>query len=102
MTPTVRDALQPALVDLRLVVDQVRGHAAGARNVDEAVRVRRVPRADHEQQVDLGQHLLHGPLAVGGRVTDVFLLRPEIRGKRRRSTPMISAVSSTESVVWVM
>ena len=51
------------------------GDAAGARDLDEAVRVRRVARADHEQQVDLAEHLLDRPLAVRGRVTDVFLLR---------------------------
>ena len=96
------DAVEPGLVDLGLVVDQVRGDAAGAGDVDEAVRVRRVARADHEQEVDLGQHLLHRPLPVGGRVADVLLLRRLDRGKRRRSTAMISAVSSTESVVCVM
>ena len=67
--------LDPRLVDLGLVVDQVRGDAAGARDLDEPVRVRRVARADHEQQVDLGEHLLDRPLPVGGGVTDVFLLR---------------------------
>ena len=44
---------EPRLVDLGLVVDQVGRHAAGARGLDEPVRVGRVPRADHEQQVDL-------------------------------------------------
>ncbi len=69
------DAVEPALVDLRLVVDQVRGDAGGARDVDEPVRVRAVPRADHEQQVDLREQLLHRLLAVRGRVADVLLLR---------------------------
>ena len=73
-----------------------------ARRLDEAVRVRRVARADHEQQVDLAEHLLDRPLAVRGRVTDVFLLRRvDRRGSGARSAAMISPVSSTESVVCV-
>ena len=44
----------------------------GAGNVDEPLRVGRVRRADDEQQVDLAQQLLHGPLSVGGRVADVL------------------------------
>ena len=36
------DAVHPCLVDLGVVVDQIRGDAAGARDLDEAVRVRRV------------------------------------------------------------
>ena len=55
MPTTVDAVVEPGLVDLGLVVDQVRGDAAGARRLDEAVRVRRVARADHEQQVDLGR-----------------------------------------------
>ena len=70
-----RDAVEPGFVDLGLVVDQVRGDPARVRSLDEPVRVRRVARADDEQQVDLREHLLHRPLPVGGRVTDVFLLR---------------------------
>ena len=70
------DAVEPGLVDLGLVVDQVRLDAVRARDLDEPVRVGRVARADHQQQVDLVEHLLHGPLAVGGRVADVLLLRP--------------------------
>ena len=73
--PDRLDAVEPGLVDLGLVVDQVRLHAARARDLDEAVRVGRVARADHEQQLDLGEHLLDRPLAVGGRVADVLLLR---------------------------
>ena len=38
-------------------------------------RVRGVPRADDEQQIDLLEQLLHGPLAVRGRVTDVLARR---------------------------
>ena len=90
VTPTVVTPSSQRLVDLRLVVDQVGRHPAGARDVDQPVRVRGVPRADHEQQVDLGEHLLDRPLPVGGRVADVFLLRPADAGKRRRRTPMIS------------
>ena len=71
--PDGADAVEPALVDLRLVVDQVPCHARCPRHVDEPVRVRGVLRAEHEQEVDLGEHLLHSPLAVGRRVTDVFL-----------------------------
>ena len=77
-------------------------HAARARDLDEAVRVRRVARADHEQQVDLAEHLLHRPLPVGGRVADVLLLRRvDAPGSARRSAAIISCVSSTESVVCV-
>ena len=67
--------LDPGLVDLGLVVDQVGRHSAGPGRLDEPVRVRRVARADHEQQVDLLEQLLHGPLPVRGRVTDVLALR---------------------------
>ena len=77
------DAVHPRLVDLALVVDQVRGDTACARDLDEPVRVRRVARADHEQQIDLRQHLLHRPLAVGGRVTDVLALRRVDVGEAR-------------------
>ena len=52
------------------------GTPDGPRDVDEPIRVRRVARADHEQKVDLAQHVLHRPLAVGRRVADVLLLRP--------------------------
>ena len=47
---------------------------AGPRDLDQPVRVRRVTRPDHEQQVDLRQHLLDRPLPVRGCVTDVFAL----------------------------
>ena len=75
--PTVSRPSSQRLVDLALVVDQVRGHAGGACDVDQAVRVRRVPRADHEQDVDVREEVLHRPLAVGGRVADVLFLRPD-------------------------
>src|SRR5205814_768424 len=38
-----RDAVEPRLVDLGLVVDQVRRDAGGVRDLDEPVRVGRVP-----------------------------------------------------------
>ena len=38
-------------------------------------------RADHEQHVDLGEHLLDRQLAIRGRVTDVFLPRADDRRK---------------------
>ena len=49
--------------------------AESARDVDEPIRVRRVARADHEQQVDLSEQVLDGPLPVGRRVADVLFLR---------------------------
>ncbi len=64
-------ALQPLLVDLGVVVDQVRGGAVFARDLDQAVGVGGVGRADHQDQVALAGQLLDGDLAVGGRVTDV-------------------------------
>src|SRR5437764_2556183 len=48
----------------------------GAGDVYEPLRVRRVGRADDEQQVHVPQQLLHGPLAVRGRVADVLAGRP--------------------------
>ena len=42
----------------------------------QALRVRRVRRADHDQRIDHRRHLLHRELAVGGGVADVFLVRP--------------------------
>ena len=78
--PDGRRTLEPGLVDLRLVVDQVRRSARGSCGLDEAVRVGRVARADHEEMVDLRKHLLHRPLPVGGRVADVLLAwRPDVR-----------------------
>ena len=50
-------ALEPLLLHLGLVVDQVGGGAVVARDVDEPVRVRRVPRADHQHEVALAGHL---------------------------------------------
>ncbi len=73
--PTVSTPSSHADVDVGLVVDQVRLDAERAGNVDEPVRVRRVARADHEQQLDLSEQVLHRPLPVGGRVADVLFLR---------------------------
>ena len=50
--------------------------AGGARDLDEPVRVGRVARADRRAAGRCcAEHLLDGPLAVGRRVADVFLLR---------------------------
>ena len=96
------DALEPGLVDLGVVVDQVGVGAVLARDLDQAVRVRGVGRADHQDQVALARELLDRDLAVGGRVTDVVGLRATIAGNFSRSAAMIAVVSSTERVVWVM
>ena len=68
------DTVEPGLVDLALVVDQVGVHATGAGHVDEPVRVRAVAGADHEQEVDGCEDPLHGALPVRRRVADVVLL----------------------------
>ena len=75
VTPGRLDPFEPLLADVGLVVDQVRGDPARTRDLHEPVRVRGVARADHEQELDLAEHLLDGPLPVGRRVTDVFPLR---------------------------
>ena len=64
-------ALQPLLLHLARVVDQVRLGAAVARDLDQPHRVGGVARADHEHQVAAAGHLLDGRLAVGGGVADV-------------------------------
>ena len=48
-------ALEPLLLHLALVVDQVRLGAVVARDLHEPVRVRRVARADHEHEVALAR-----------------------------------------------
>ena len=73
------DALQPARIDVGLVVDQVGGDAHLAGDVDQPVRVRGVARADHEHQVDLACELLDRVLPVLRGVADVVLLRPDDR-----------------------
>ena len=57
------------------VVDEMGRSVVGAGDVDEPLRVRRVRRADDEQEVDLAHELLHRPLPVRGRVTDVLARR---------------------------
>src|ERR1700710_2908551 len=59
------DPLQPGLVDLGVVVDQVGGGAVFTRHLDQAVGVRGVGRADHQDQVTLAGQLLDRDLAVG-------------------------------------
>ena len=53
------------------------GHAEVARHVDQALRVRRVRRADHEHEIDLARERLDGRLAVRRGVADVVLGRPD-------------------------
>ena len=79
--PTTRAPSSHSSLHLGLVVDQVRRGAAVARDVDEAVGVRRVLRADHQHEVALLGHLLDGELAVGRRVADVVGARPGDRGE---------------------
>ena len=75
MRPTVVDAFEPASSISLASSIRYASTPPDARGLDEPVRVRRVARADHEQQVDLRQHLLDRPLPVGGCVADVLLLR---------------------------
>jgi hypothetical protein len=53
----------------------VRVDAVRPCDLDQPIRVRGVARADHEEQVDLAEQVLDGPLPVGSRVADVLLLR---------------------------
>ena len=69
-------ALEPGLVHLPGVVDQVRLGAELARHLDEADGVRRVARADDQHEIALGGELLDGRLAVRRGVTDVVGARP--------------------------
>src|ERR687891_678815 len=69
--PDVLRAVQPGLVDLGLVVDQVGGRAHGSGHLDEPVRVRGVVGPDHEQHVRPSGHLLDRVLPVLGGVADV-------------------------------
>ncbi len=55
-----------------LVVDQVSLGAMLARDLDQPVGVRGVPRADHQHQVALTGELFDSRLTVGGRVADVI------------------------------
>src|SRR4051794_35681049 len=65
------DALQPLLLHLGVIVDQMGGGAVLARHFDEAIGVGGVGGADHEDQLALPGQLLDRDLAVGGGVTDV-------------------------------
>ena len=73
------DAVEPRLVELAGVVDQVRLGAAVAGDLDQALRVGRVARADHEHDVALARELAHRGLAVGRRVADVVGARADDR-----------------------
>src|SRR3954454_10466432 len=64
--------LQPLLSHLLLGVDEVRVGAVLARDLHEAVGVRRIARADDEHEVAVRRHLLDGRLAVRGGVADVI------------------------------
>ena len=77
--PTVSTPSSQSSLDLGVVVDQVRGGAVFAGDLDQAVGVRGVGRADHQDQVALARQLLHRDLAVGRRVTDVVGLAGDDR-----------------------
>ena len=47
----------------------------------EALGVRRIGRADHDQSVDIGGHAFDRLLAIGGGVADVLFVRPDDRRK---------------------
>src|SRR5207248_8229172 len=66
----------PALVDLRRVVDEVSVLSRRASDLDEPHRVGRVAGADDEQHVDLVEQLLHRALPVRRRITDVLTRWP--------------------------
>ena len=93
-------AFEPRRIDLGLVVDEV-GRVEIARDLGQAVGVRRVVRTDDEHDVGAARHLLDRILAVLGRVADVLARRSLDRGNRSRRASTISLVSSTDSVVWV-
>ncbi len=81
--PTVSTPSSHSSSDLGVVVDQVRGGAVLACDLDQAVGVRGVRRPDHEDQVTLAGELLDGDLAVGRRVTDVVGLGADDRREPR-------------------
>ena len=70
-------AVEPSLVELAGVVDQMRRGAAVGGHLDEALRVGGVARADHEHDVALARELAHRGLTVGRRVTDVVGARAD-------------------------
>ena len=78
-------AVEPAIVDLAGVVDQMRlVGAVIARDLDQALRVRRVLRADHQHQIALGASCLTAAwrLVVAKQMSSVR--GPTMRGKRSR------------------
>ena len=74
-------AVEPGRIDLGLVVDEVGGRSEIARDLGQAVGVRRVVRTDDEHDVGAARHLLDRILAVLGRVADVLSGRPLDRGE---------------------
>ncbi len=96
------DPFEPGRVDIAAALDQPGRRAAAFGDLDQPHRVRAVGRADHEHQLAFGGDRLHRRLAVRGRIADVFRLGPRPAAeKRARNAATISAVSSTERVVWV-
>jgi len=81
--PTDLGVHQPGGIDLGLVVHEVRGGAELAGHLGEPVRVRRVHRADHQDDVGPGGDLLHGVLPVLRRVADVLARRTLDRREAR-------------------
>src|SRR5215475_10659927 len=70
------DALEALPVDVAGALRQHRNRTTLALgDFAQALRVRGIRRADHDQRIDDGRHLLHRKLAVGGGVADVFLVR---------------------------
>ena len=75
--------------------------AAGALgHLDQPQGVGAIAGAHHQQTADVGDRL-DRLLAVGGGVADVLLAGPTMSGSGRCRTATISAVSSTDRVVWV-
>ena len=100
--PSVRTPVEPGEIEVRAAADQPRLGALALGDLDQAQRIGAVRRADHQHRVAARRDRLHRRLAVGGRVADVLAARARgSTGKRRRRMATISAVSSTESVVWV-
>ncbi len=79
--PTTRTPVEPGLVELVRVVDEVRGGPVLLGDLHEAHGVRGVLRADDEHEVALLGHLLDGRLAVRRGVADVVRAGPGDRGE---------------------
>ena len=96
------DAVQRRPVDVGGAQHQLRVAAAVALgHLLQALGIGGIGRADDDEGVDLVRDFLHRFLAVGGRVADVLLVRADdlrISGRRASTT---TAMSSTDSVVWV-